>query len=396
MIAKKSTTLRTLLWVLFASLLLPFSPAWGSSLNWVVAIKGNGSVVWSTSSPVANGTLVKSGKLTFNQGAFVDLTFQPGTGATIEKVMKNTDDITTWLDGNHHFQFGPVDQAHIIAVIFAGGTPPGAENPTGTFPFVFPTNNLSLIAIADISGTYTGKTPTAAQRSFDFDVAQDQDGKVAIMGTADGIVPKGGGPISGNVGSIKTLNNEPTAQLKGKFEGTRDGAPVSASGSAAGPVEVADIGGGTNGISGTASYAANIAGVPFSAKNVPMSVPTPPTAASRIHKAWSVQLDIQSKVSPKTGKSFIAATAVLTLPNGDVISYPEKAAKYSATKGYSLSFKGGTNTSVQPNAPDKKSTIAIKGMTMVKQGSVWNPTAGTLSYSFLGQKGSGDLMNFVE
>jgi len=113
-------------------------------------------------------------------------------------------------------------------------------------------------------------------------------------------------------------------------------------------------------------------------------------------KAWSVQLDLRSKISPKTGKSFLAARAVLTLPNGDVISYPERVARCSAKKGYSFSFKGGTNTSVQPNAPDKKSTIRIKGMTMIKQGSVWNPTVGTLSYRILGQKGTGNLTDFVE
>jgi hypothetical protein len=328
------------------------------------------------------------------------LTFVPNTGGSIVKVMTNEGDDTAILFGPNHNMDGwngPSENSKKVTVTFSGGTPT-VEIPTGSFPFVFPTNNLSLAAIADISGTYTGKTPTAAQRNYNVDVAQDQDGKVAAMGTVDGIIPKGGSPsdstISGNIGSIKTLNNEPTAQVKGKFDGTKDGTPVSVSGSGQGPVEVTDIGGGTNGVTGTASYAANIGGVPFTAKNTPMAIPTPPTPVSHIHKAWSVQLEIQSKVSPKTGKSFIAATAVLTLPNGDVISYPERAAKYSTKTGYSLSFKGGTNTTA--NAPDKKSTITIKGMTMTKQGSVWNPTAGTLSYSFLGQKGSGDLMNFVE
>lgn len=399
MIHSKTKTCRKLLWLLCLS--LPLSLAWGGTFTVKITPANSGQVIWTCSDPQGQGVFTgKGGKFPYTMNvANILLTFVPNTGGSIVKVMTNEGDDTAWVlaHSNTDSWSGPSENSKSLMVVFSGGTVT-VEIPTGSFPFVFPTNNLSLTAIADISGTYTGKTPTAAQRNYNVDVAQDQDGKVAAMGTVDGIIPKGGSPsdstMSGNIGSIKTLNSEPTAQVKGKFEGTRDGTPVSVSGSGQGPVEVTDIGGGTNGVTGTASYSANIGGVPFTAKNTPMAIPTPPTPVSHIHKAWSVQLEIQSKVSPKTGKSFIAATAVLTLPNGDVISYPERAAKYSTKTGYSLSFKGGTNTTA--NAPDKKSTITIKGMTMVKQGSVWNPTAGTLSYSFLGQKGSGDLMNFVE
>jgi hypothetical protein len=86
--------------------------------------------------------------------------------------------------------------------------------------------------------------------------------------------------------------------------------------------------------------------------------------------------------------------AQIALPSGDTIVFPERKTKYSAAKGYSLSFKGGTNT--RTSLPDKKTSISIKGMTMTQQqdGS-WQPTGGTISYGFLGQQGSGNLMDFV-
>jgi hypothetical protein len=44
---------------------------------------------------------------------------------------------------------------------------------------------------------------------------------------------------------------------------------------------------------------------------------------------------------------------------------------------------------------DKKSKVMIKGMTLEKQGQVWKPTGGTMSYQFLGQKGQGNLLDFL-
>jgi hypothetical protein len=43
---------------------------------------------------------------------------------------------------------------------------------------------------------------------------------------------------------------------------------------------------------------------------------------------------------------------------------------------------------------DKKTSILIKGMTLTKQGNVWQPTAGTITYKFFGQQGSGNLLDF--
>ena len=154
-----------------------------------------------------------------------------------------------------------------------------------------------------------------------------------------------------------------------------------------------DIGGGTNGFGGTGSYKSKIAGVPFGEKNVPLHVAAPPGTDANLKKAWSLQLDIEKKTVK--GKEVTVATAQLVLPNGDTIVYPEKKVKYSTTKGYKLGLKKGTNTTVIPNRPDKKSSIAITGLLFTKQGDDWQPTGGMIAYKFLGQKGTANLLDLI-
>jgi hypothetical protein len=395
MIATQSKTFRILLLLLATHLLMPLAFAWGATVTWNIVItpKNSGTVIWATSSPSGSGTLVKSGKVTFNNGAFVDLTFQPNPGGTIVSVFKNLDNVTSWLDAQHHFQFGPVGSPHTITVIFSGGTPVPVD-PTGNFDFSFPTGNPDLTGIASISGNYQGVT-REKKRQYNFDVAQDESGKLAIMGTTTGYLSKDGNPtVSGNIGAITTVSEKPTAQLKGSFTGTCDGVPVTAKGTAKSPVELTDIGGGVSGISATAGGSAKVGGVPSSSKNGPISHSVAPSQASNFSKSWSLRLDIQSKVNSKTGKPYIGATGQLLLPNGDTILYPERVVKYSK-KGYSITFKGGTNITIQPNKIDKKSKVVIKGMTLEEQGQVWKPTAGTMTYQFLGQKGTESLLDFL-
>ena len=130
--------------------------------------------------------------------------------------------------------------------------------------------------------------------------------------------------------------------------------------------------GNEDGFGGTGSTRAN-RGVPFSAQNVPFDVAAPtPEAQQKLKKNWTLQLDIYSRQDAK-GKSYLVTSAELLLPNGDTIVFPEKKTKYSATKGYALSFKRGTNT--RTNLPDKKTSISIKGMTMtLQQDNSWQPT----------------------
>jgi hypothetical protein len=89
------------------------------------------------------------------------------------------------------------------------------------------------------------------------------------------------------------------------------------------------------------------------------------------------------------------ASAQVTMPNGDTIVYAARPAHYSAAVGYSLTFKDGTNITVNPPAPDKKSSLTLKGLKFTSLDSYWQPVSGTITYQFLGQKGTADLMDFV-
>jgi hypothetical protein len=114
---------------------------------------------------------------------------------------------------------------------------------------------------------------------------------------------------------------------------------------------------------------------------------------ANLRKSWTLTLDIHQTVVK--GKQVTMALALLLLPNGDTISFPGRKVKYSTTKGYKLSFKKGTNTTVVPNRIDKKSSIGIQGLTFVQQGNAWQPTGGTIKYQFLGQKGTAKLLDFT-
>jgi hypothetical protein len=277
-----------------------------------------------------------------------------------------------------------------------GGVPWGGPvpEPKGSFRFAFPAGNPLLIAIASIMGNYTGVSPTSTPHSYSIDIAQDESGKLSAMGTVQGAQDKNGSDnLSGNIGAIKTVNGEPTVQLKGSFAGTHNGDSTTLSYTAAAPAKLTDVGGGTEGFAGTLSYKGKLGGVPFGGKDLPIQVAAPPGASGNVKKDWTLQLDITSRQDAK-GKSYLVASAELVLPNGDTIVFPEKKTKYSTAKGYSLSFKGGTNT--RTSLPDKKTSISIKGMTMtLQQDGSWQANAGTITYQFLGQKGSGNLVDFI-
>jgi hypothetical protein len=280
-------------------------------------------------------------------------------------------------------------------VPWTGPLPGPMLGPTGKFPFRFPINNPLLTAIANFTGNYLGGGQSIARRNYNLDVAQDESGKLSAMGTIDGYQDKtGSANLSGNVGAVKTVNGEPTVELKGSFAGTRDGDSTTLSYAATVPAKVTDVGG-TDGLAGTGSYKGKIGGVPIVGKNVPIQVgPPDQQGLENLKKDWTLQLDITSRQDSK-GKSYLVASAELLLPNGDTIIFPEKKTKYSS-KGYALSFSRGTNTTTEPDKLDTKTSISIKGMTMTQQqDGTWQPNGGTISYKFLGQRGSGNLIDFI-
>ena len=277
------------------------------------------------------------------------------------------------------------------SVAGSGGTRPA---PTGNFPFVYPTGNSLITRIISLIGNYKGTAPGPAKRQYDIDVAQDESGKLVAMGTMDGVEDQSGSPqITGSIGAVKTVNGEPTAELKGKFNGTRDGNAATASATASGPVEVADIGGGVDGATATATYKGKVAGVPFSAKNVPFELEAPPASVDNLEVDWSVELELEAKMV--NGKERIFASAVLTRPDGDMISFPEKAVKFSQTKGYNLKFKKGTNITVIPNAIDTKSSVTFTNLDFTDTGGGLAASAGRILYKFLGQSGEANVTDFI-
>ena len=282
---------------------------------------------------------------------------------------------------------------HLDNFVAEGGvTPSGgpSPDPLGNFDFSFPTNNPFLTRIVSLTGNYQGVTPTSHARNYNIDVAQDESGKLAFMGNMDGIQDKNGNTeISAGGGTVKTVNGTPTLQIGGAFTGTRDGAATTFNGKATAPAELVDFGG-QPGVSGTATYRSKVGGVPFSGKNLPVQILSPPGSAANLKQDWSLHLDISRKLVK--GKERTVAAAQLALPNGDTIAFPEKAVRYSATKGYSLSFKRGTNITINPMKIDRKSSISIKRMTL---GPESQPTGGTIVYQFLGQKGTANLPDFL-
>ena len=326
-----------------------------------------------------------------------------GTNANVDFAMTDTDQFSLTLYGFSAGMIVTSGQIFMDNFIETGGVVPSGPPspvPVGSFHFGFPSNNPLLTAILDVTGNYRGVSPTSSNRNYNIDVAEDESGKCAVMGTMDGIKDANGNPeISVSAGAIATVNGEPTAQLNGSFTGTRDDVNTTFSGLAEGPVKAIDVGGGTQGVGGTGSYSSNIGGVPFAGTNLPIRVAAPPGALDNLKKDWSLRLDVRASAAKgKKGKGKSKGqlmSAELLLPNGDTIAYPGRTVKSSKKKAFTLSLTNGTNVSANPPAIDTKSSIMITGLQFVQQGGVWQPNAGIITYHFLGQQGTANLLDFV-
>lgn len=116
-----------------------------------------------------------------------------------------------------------------------GGTPPA---PTGSFPFAFPSNNDLLTRILSLTGNYQGISPVVPQRAYNFDVAQDESGKIMSMGTVAGVQDgSGNGDLALNLGQVRTVNGEPVAEVKSSFNGSADGMDASFKSSGSFPLQ---------------------------------------------------------------------------------------------------------------------------------------------------------------
>lgn len=284
----------------------------------------------------------------------------------------------------------------------SGGARP---EPTGTFQFPFPTGNALLTRIASLAGNYQGISPVVPQRGYNLDVAQDESGKIMGMGTVTGVQDsRGNSDLAMSLGRVRTVNEEPVAEVKSSFKGNADGVDATFKSNGRFPVELVGVtppsivaagtaGPAPLGVAGTATYSGKANGIPFSGKNEPLEFEAPPGAENNLVQDWSLGLEIS--VTQVNGKDRIVAAATLVLPDGSTVVFPPKTVKYSEAKGYNLAFKKGTNVTAEPDVIDKKTSIALKGLKFQRQGNDWIPTAGTITYGFLGQKGVEDLLQFV-
>lgn len=403
---------RSVLHMVGVALLLVSIGASATNYNWRVSItpKGGGEVQWTSSQPQQDGKLTTGGSITVAEGGYLDLTFTPAAGYRLDVVVKNTEIITPYLDMYNHYQFGPISNSHNIAVKFV------AINPTGSFdlkpPAVLP---VGVAPIYNATGHYSGIVPDSVPlvkgKAFDADVAMDESGKLDILpNSLEGFTPSttGNKPI---VGSLKTVNNQPQVKVSASFKGTLDGIGGEGSGSAtlsgvqatapvaALPFQIKTTNLGaeqTLDAAGSGVYKVALKNTDTGAKttfksneNVDVSVPVTTNAG----KDWAVNISL-SQHTDKKNKLQTYASATLTLPTGDNVAFTERMVKYSIKQGYNLAFSKGINQT--STVLDKKTKLSVNKMLFnCPSAQSCQLTGGQLQYSFLGQKGKANLMDFV-
>jgi hypothetical protein len=368
-------------WICVAALLTLAlaAPRVASALTWKVKVTppGSGKVTWMTTAPLGSGVIDTSGKISVDENEWVDLTFEPNPGYKLFSVYKDSDNWTPFLDPSNHFTFGPVSHNHKIKATFP------LLSPTGTFLFEYPLDSSTITAIVDITGNFTGVVNGPfRERSYEVDVAMDEHGKLVAMGTVDGIEPLPGGDPLAATGRVKTVDDQPLAQVKTKFEGTVDGVPASCKASGESPMEVKDLGG-ENAIEGTHTYKATYGGVKFKDKDRPLQVDLDPASVDNIAKDWSLTLAINEQTNPKNGKTSLVADSQLDLQNWGTLQFSETRVKQSK-KGAKLSGK------------DENTIYKIDDLKVAEDGGGLAVTGGWLQLKTLGQMMKAYLPDFFQ
>ena len=395
---KTTSLLKAALFVVLAAA----QPLLAQQLNWTVNILPPGSctITWSTTLPGQSGTLLKSGKITCNKGSTINFHFAPASGYKLIHVVKEAYDEIDWVNRNGgNDSFGPVDASESVTAVCE------LLNPVGDFT-LDSSNAVNATKMGSPTGTYTGdvldSTAPAGKRPYTAVVTMDESGKLDVVGTVVGVKNKDGSSNLTAGGSVKTVNGEPKTEYKGSLTGTLDGKPLSGSGSSTLPLALQDNGSNPPTADGIVAGSAKLDGTKYSEKATPVSVPFKAAEAAQIKSSWNFDLTITEETVK--GKNVVYASGILNLPNGDRTSFAKKTAKYAAKTGYSVSFTAGTKIDGSGNPlldlkgkpiKDKKSTVTIKCMTLTKPAATWVPNGGTMAYAFLGQKGSGQLVDFL-
>jgi len=277
--------------------------------------------------------------------------------------------------------------------------PPGQDVPTGTFDLTAPTDG-SATPITTASGIYRGPF---GPRRYAFDAATDELGKMIGLGTIEGIsatLPAPSSRVTTSevadlpfAGALATgKDGKPLIKIKSSIEGQLDNVELKSS--LKSEARFGEDGILENSLSGSAQRA----GSKQTFKGLQVGVSSPPGAEA---KSWSLQLELTRETV--RGKSVNMAGALLTLPGGEEIRFPKRAVRYSPAKGYKLRLSGGQRLD-ENGAPildakgkplaDKKSKLEFVGLKLTKTNGEWEITEGRILYAFLGQKGSGNILDF--
>ncbi len=411
---KTPTLLPQSLWSAGFGLLLTIGLASASTITWSIVINPPGSCVitWSTDSPIASGVFTKSGKLSFNQGANISMHFASAPGYQLDHVYKNLDDELPWiLWNNGNTSFGPVQKAHVIAALSS------LINPTGTFSGNY-SDEKNLTPIVEITGNYNGtRTLYGASRNYSMDVAMDDTGKVVALGTVSGLQDKtGAAPLAlRGTGAVKTVGNEPRLNLKTNLHGQLDGQPYQANGSVNGDLLVEQRDGNYE-LDGRAGGSSTWNGTRQTRPMQDGALIVPADKVAKIRKSWGLRL--QFNETWVKGKRQVNLTAQLRLPNGEYRNFPTRKVAYSQGNGYNVVLTGarkldanmvaiyvkdpktGQNKLDSKGNPipvvDRKCRLKLSQMTFEQNGSSWQPTGGQLGYEFLGQKGTGEITEWLD
>jgi len=377
------TPARCLLALAVAAGLPFFTEVQAAGFPWRFTIRPAGAVYLAVSVNMDYYPIERSRTLSVPAGANVFIDLAPDPGYSVQKVTDNGADVTTTAALG--LRYSAVNASHNIVVTLTGSAVPP---PTGSFQFRFPDPlPAGLSPIYFLGGHYQGILANLQDRSFGVDVAMDETGQLDFENLAvQGLDYQPGDLQVG--GKVQTVGGQPQVSVNGKIAGSFDGKPLTARCGARAAFDPHDIGAGVQGISGSGRLTGKYDGVPHRTGNTAVSLPLSQTGT----RDWSLQLDLVQKANDK-GRQKIFASAQLNLPNGERVEFAERVVKFSKKRGYNLHFRNGTNTIL--GRVDRKTRLDIGKLLFDTSGSSPVPNGGTLSYGFLGQKGKGELVDFL-
>ena len=331
-------------------------------------------------------------KLMANPGFTLKTIASPQLGGIIHNVATGVPSLDMITPYTPSFGFN-VNNARTLQFVYTGA----ALEPAGSFVMTSPPEGKAT-PVSSATGNFSGHMGT---QPFDFDLATDETGKFAGVGTVAGFnsvtpgTPPTTTPDINLTGQMNTTSGKATGALTLAFSGKMGGRDVKASSNATIPFEPkADLAVKFSGSGSSGKLTSSIA-------NGAVAIPGPTGGGQR---AWGYSLNIVEKTDAK-GVKYKAATCTLTLPTGDKILFPEKPATYAAKTGYTISCNLGVklDPTGKPilvyDSKDKlitiaKTTLVFTGLKFSLSGSNWVPTAGTVKYTFLGQTGTGNVLDF--